>query len=149
MLRDDLRRESGLDRKDLTNDMAVNVGQTIVAAGMAISESLVVEAHQVQDRRVQVVNVDLVLDGVPAESSVAPCTMPAADAAAGHPHRESERMVLAAVGSLGRRSAAEFSAPDDERVVEQARELSDPCSSAAIGRSTAAQRLGRFSRRPL
>ena len=49
-----------------------NVGQAEVAAAVAVGQSFVVDAHEVEDRGVEVVDVDLVLDGVPAESSVAP-----------------------------------------------------------------------------
>ena len=45
----------------------VDVGQAEVAAAVAVRQLLVVEAHQVQDRRVQVVDVDAVLDRVEAE----------------------------------------------------------------------------------
>ena len=53
--------------QDLADDAAVDVGQAEVAAGVAVGELLVVEAEQVQDRGVQVVDVDLVLDGLEAE----------------------------------------------------------------------------------
>ncbi len=56
-----LDRDAELAREDLPNDVAVDVGQAVVAAAVAIGQPLVVEAHQVQDRRVQVVDVDLVL----------------------------------------------------------------------------------------
>ena len=58
------KSESG---QDLLHDVAVNVGEPVVAAGVAERQLLVVESHQVEDRRVQVVDVDLVLDRVPAE----------------------------------------------------------------------------------
>ena len=45
----------------------MHVGQAEVAALEAEGELRVVEAEQVQDRGVQVVNVDAVLDGVEAE----------------------------------------------------------------------------------
>ena len=45
----------------------MHVGQAEVAAGVAVGELLVVEAQQVQDRGVQVVDVDVVLDGLEAE----------------------------------------------------------------------------------
>ena len=47
------------------------------------------------------------------------------DAAAGHPHREPERVVIAAgaLGVLRRRLPAELAPPDHERGVEQARSL--------------------------
>ena len=51
--------------------------------------------------------------------------MPRLDAAAGHPHGEAARMVVAAVvvlrePALAVDGAAKLAAPDDERVVEQA-----------------------------
>ena len=42
---------------------SVHVGQAEVAAGVAVGELFVVEAQQVQDRGVQVVDVDRVFDG--------------------------------------------------------------------------------------
>ena len=51
----------------LLDDLAVDVGQPEVAAGVAVGELLVVEAQQMEDRGVQVVDVDLVLDGLEAE----------------------------------------------------------------------------------
>src|SRR3954469_23036763 len=53
--------------QDLPDYLAVHVGQAEVAAGVAVGELLVVEAHQVQDRRVQVVDVDRVLLRLEAE----------------------------------------------------------------------------------
>ena len=43
------------------DDLAVDVGQAKVAAGVPVGQPLVVEPQQVQDRGVQVVDVDLVL----------------------------------------------------------------------------------------
>ena len=54
-------------RDQLLHHLAVHVGQAEVAAGVAVGELLVVEAQQVQDRGVQVVDVDLVLHGLEAE----------------------------------------------------------------------------------
>ena len=48
----------------------MHVGQAEVAAGVAVGEAFVVEAHLVQQRRVKVVNVDSVLDGSIAEVRV-------------------------------------------------------------------------------
>ena len=79
-------------------------------------------------RRVQVVDVDLVLDGLEAELVGRAVDVAALDAAAGQPHREAVVVVVAAVDLAGvragrrqldRRRAAELAAPDDQRVVEQ------------------------------
>ena len=51
----------------------MHVGQAEVAAGVAVGQLLVVEAQQVQDRRVQVVDVDRFFStAVKPNSSVAP-----------------------------------------------------------------------------
>ena len=45
----------------------MDVGQAEVAAGEAVGERLVVEAEQVQDRGLEIVDVDRVLGDVEAE----------------------------------------------------------------------------------
>ena len=82
-----------------------------------------VEAQQVQDGGVQVVDVDLVLDGVPAEVVGGSESHAALDAAAGQPHRKPERVMFPAVVALARRRPAEFAAPQDQRVIQQAARL--------------------------
>ena len=53
-------------REDLLDHVPLHVGQPHVAAGVAVGQLLVVEAEQVQDGRVPVVDVDLALDGLVA-----------------------------------------------------------------------------------
>ena len=52
-----------ISRQDLARHAAAHVGQAEVAAAVAVGQPLVIEAHQVQDRGVQVVDVHAVLDG--------------------------------------------------------------------------------------
>src|SRR5262245_14321249 len=87
-------------RQNLLHDPAVDVGEPVVATAVTIGEPLVIEAHEVQDRRVQVVDVDLALQGMPAKLVGGAVHVPAAHAAAGKPHAETEGMVLAAVAAL-------------------------------------------------
>ena len=54
-------------RQNLPHHAAVDVGQAIVPAAVAVGQPLVVQPQRVQDRGVQVVDVHLVLYGVPAE----------------------------------------------------------------------------------
>ena len=49
------------------HDLAMHVGQAEVAAAVAVGEAGMVQAHQVQDGGVQVVDVHAVFDGVEAE----------------------------------------------------------------------------------
>ena len=79
----------------------MHVGQPEVAAGVAVGELLVVEAEEVQDRGVQVVDVDLLLDRLEAEFVGGAVDVAAAHAAAGQPHREAVVIVVAAVDLAG------------------------------------------------
>ena len=54
--RDPGRRE--LSGDEIVHHLAVHIRQAEIAAGVAVREFLMVEAQQVQDRRVQVVNVN-------------------------------------------------------------------------------------------
>jgi len=44
--------------EDLRDDLAVDVGEAVVATRVPIGETCVIDAHQVQDGGVQVVHVD-------------------------------------------------------------------------------------------
>ena len=98
----------------------MDVGQPHVAAAEAVGQSLVVDAQQVKHRGVQVVDLDLVLDGVVAVIVGGAVDGAALDSAAGEPHGEAIGIVIAAVGSLGHRRAAELAAPDHQSRFEQA-----------------------------
>ena len=53
--------------QQFVDDPPADVGQPLVAAVVEVGELLVVEAHQVQDRGVDVVDVGAVLDRVQAD----------------------------------------------------------------------------------
>src|SRR5262249_59006662 len=99
----------------------MDVGQAEVAAGVAVGELFVIESEEVKYCGVQVVHMDLLLDGL--ETQVVGCAVDVAslDAAAGHPHGEAVVVMVAAVhlslvraggGELDGRRSAEFPAPD-------------------------------------
>ncbi len=121
----------------------MHVGQAEIAAGVAVGQPFVVEAQQFQERGVQVVYVDLVLDGLEAEFVGGAVHLAAFDAASGEPHAEAVMIVIASVhfsrvGACLRqfdgRRAAEFATPHDQRFVEQAA-LLEIAASAPIARS--------------
>ena len=105
---------------------ALDIGQAEIAALETVGQFRVIESEQMQQRRVQIVHVDLVLHDVETEFVGFAESDARFDAAAGHPHRERLRMMIAAQFASGvriafhHRRAAEFAAPDDQRVVEQA-----------------------------
>src|SRR5262249_57149621 len=88
-------------RHDLFNDLAVDVGEAVVAALEAEGEALVVYAEQMQHRRVQIVDVNAILHNVVPEWACLAVHGSGFDATAGHPDAEAPRMVIAAV--VGRR----------------------------------------------
>src|SRR2546422_899598 len=101
------------------------VRQAIVSPLKLVRQLRVVDAETVQDGRVQVVNVDRLVDHVVAKLVRLAVRVAAPDAGAREPDGEAARMMVAAVVVGGQRSltvdrAAELAAPDDERVVEQA-----------------------------
>ncbi len=88
-----------------------DVGQAEVAAVEAVGQLRVVEAHQVQDRGVDVVDVDSVLDGLVAELVGGSVLDAALDAAAGHPGGEGVRVVVAARATLASRTCGRTRRP--------------------------------------
>ena len=99
--------------------------EALVEALVFDAEAFVVESELVEDGGVEVADVDGIFDDVVTELVSLAVGLARLDAATSHPHREAAGMVIASVVVLGERSltvdgAAEFAAPDDEGVVEEA-----------------------------
>src|SRR5205807_6159706 len=109
--------ESG---KQFLYDLPINICQTEVAPLEAQSKPFVIDAEQVQNRRVQVVNMHAVLDRREAELIRGAHVSSSLRAAAGQPHGVGIDVMIAAdrLTNLAHRRTAEFTAPDDQRVVE-------------------------------
>src|SRR5258706_15366684 len=102
-----------------------DVGQAEISTAVMVSEFGVVNPQQMQNRCVQVVHVHRFLSHLEAEIIGGAVDESAFDAAAGHPHREGERVVIAAVlypvsAHFDYRCAAEFGTADNQRDVEMA-----------------------------
>ena len=106
--------------QDLFGDGSVDVGEAEVAAGVAVGEAFVVEAEEMQDGGVPVVDVHLVVNGFVAVVVRHAVVHAAFDAAASHPHGEAFVVVVPAIGALAVRGAAKLAAPDDEGVFQEA-----------------------------
>ena len=50
-------------RNQIMDHVAMNIGETIVTPRIAVGELLVIEAHEVENRRIHIMDVDAVLDG--------------------------------------------------------------------------------------
>ena len=95
-----------MDLHDQRQSDGRHVGQAEVAALEAVGEPRVVDAQAVQDRGVEVVDVDGVSDDVVAVVVGLAVGDAGLDAAAGQPHREAAAVVVAAVVVLGERALA-------------------------------------------
>jgi hypothetical protein len=98
---------------------AVHVGEAETAALKFVSQLGVVETEQVQNGGVEIVNMNTIPDHVEAQIVGLSHHQAGFDAAAGQPHGEGIRVVIAAViAPLNHRGAAEFPAPDHQSVFE-------------------------------
>ena len=84
----------------------MNVGQPLVASAVSKRQFLVIESHLVQDRRVQVVEVDRVFDDRLTDFVGRAVHRSFFDAAAREPVGETFREVIASVAVLRIRSAS-------------------------------------------
>src|SRR6266481_9735599 len=106
----------------------MDVREAEVAALEAVGELLVINAHAVQDGRVQIVDVDRIFDDIVTVVVGLAEAETGLDSAAGHPDRITAAMVIAAIViffnfSLAIDGAAKFAAPDDQGVFKQTARL--------------------------
>ena len=98
----------------------MHIGEAEVAAVVAEGEFLVVQAELVEDRRVQVVHVDFVLDREVAEVVGLAIREAGFEAAASEQHGKTRGVMVAARAVfLGVGRAAKLAAPPHDRVFEQ------------------------------
>ena len=110
-------------REDAFHDVGgIDAGEAEIESLGADGEAFVVEAELVEEGGVDVVNVDGVFDGAEAEFVGLTVDGAAFEAAAGEPHGEGVDVVVAAGGfaDFAHGGAAEFAAPDDDGVIEEA-----------------------------
>ncbi len=99
----------------------MHVGQAELPPLELVRQPRVVEAEQVQQRRVQIVDVDAVVRRVETEVVGRAQRDARLDAAAGQPDREGVGVMIASVvAALHHRRAAKLAAPDHQRFVQQA-----------------------------
>ena len=108
--------------QNFSRDRPGNVRQAVVTAGMSIGELSMIEAEEVQHCRVEVMDGASVFNGVVAKFVGASIAKTSSDAASGHPHRESIRMMIPsfrAIAFLDRRGSPEFASPKNQGVIEE------------------------------
>ena len=97
----------------------MDVGQAKVPACVTIRQSFVIQAQQMQNRRVHVVHVNFILDNVIAKIIALSVDGAALNAAASEPHREGVRVMIPTIATLSCRRSAKLAAPPDERILQQ------------------------------
>ena len=119
--------ESGRLRQRFFNELAAVDRGPLGTAVVKIRQVEVIQPQQMQDRRMDVVNVIRLLDGAESDFVGRSDRLASLDARASHPDREAPGIVIsphrrAVIGRtiFVKRCSAEFSAPDDERFIEQA-----------------------------
>jgi len=130
--------------------MAVDVGETIVAALEFEGELFVVDTKEVKDRGLEVVDVDFVFHGIEADVITRSVGDTRLHAAAGHPDGVGVGMVIAAPlgtivkGTLDEGRASEFAGPNDEGVFEEATgfKITDQSGGGLVGVTTLVVELG-------
>src|SRR6202043_2273971 len=93
-------------RYDIVNHVPGHVGQPEIAAAVTVGQFGVIDAQQIQNCGVQVVHMDAFVDYFPAEIVRLPVDHSALHAAAGQPHGEAVRIVVAAVVHLAAHESA-------------------------------------------
>ena len=110
----------------------MHVGKPALDAVVIEAQLLVIEAQDMQDGGVEVIDGGNVFRGPVAKLVGRAVRESRFDAATSHPHREAVVVVVATIdlacvgargGEFDGRSAAEFTAPDDERRIEHAAPL--------------------------
>lgn len=106
------------------NNIPVDIRQAVMAALVFERQSCVIDPKAVQDRGVQIVNMNRIASHVVAEVVGFPVRHSTFDPAAGHPDREGPRMMVSPVVigcqfALTVHRSPEFTAPDHECVLQQ------------------------------
>src|SRR5438045_2990911 len=107
-------------RQNILHDMPLYIGQPKVTPLETIGQLFMIEAEQVQDRRLEIMDVDFVAGDSEAEFVGLTVGNAMFDAAPGEPDREAIGIMIAAKDLAGggaafaERSAAKFTAPDNQ-----------------------------------
>jgi len=111
--------------------------QALIEPLKSIGELGMIETEEMQDRRMQITNVNTVLDHVEAEVVRSAKSHARSHSSTGKPDGEGVWMMIATIATtaLHHGRASEFAAPDDKGVVEQPTllEILDETGSGLVG----------------
>ena len=126
-------RPLGASGENILHNVAMHLGQTAFQAVVIVREPFVIQAHEVEERGVEVVDRCFVDGGLESEFVAFPVAEGAFDSGSCEEARKRVRVVISA-GSVGLQEghAAELGAPHDEGVLSMSRCLRS-AMSAAVG----------------
>ena len=119
----------------------MHVGQTEISARVSISQLLVIQSHQVQNRRVKIVHAGLVLLCREAELVGGSAHGPSFDTTTREPNAKAVMIVIASelafasTVQLDCRRSAKLASPDDQRLIKESAslEITDKGGDGLIG----------------
>ena len=98
----------------------MDIGEAEVSALETIGQTEMIKSQQMEQRRVQIMHMDRILGNIEAEVIGFAMDVTCFQATTGHPHGKGTAVVVATVvAALHHRRAAEFTAPEHQRVIEQ------------------------------
>lgn len=103
--------------EDFGKDFAGDVGEAEMASVVEVGEALVIDAEQVEEGGMEVVDAGAVADGFVADFIRFAMGCSAFDASPGHPGEEPVGIMVASAVALRDGHSPEFPAPDDEGAV--------------------------------
>jgi len=118
------RRQQIVLRKNSLHDFTMYVCQTEIAALMSEREAFVVDSELLQNRRIEVMNVDGIFVDVVAEVVSLAVNRTTFYSGSGHPFGIAPRMMVSTVVGSGQSALAincpsKFSAPDHQRIIQK------------------------------
>ena len=100
------------------NDVTMHVGETHPTSSVLADQSFMIDPEQMKHRRMKIMDLERSIDRAIAELIRGAEGHAAPDTTTRHPDGIAMGVVIATVGSLGERRAAEFTGPDDQGLVE-------------------------------
>ena len=96
----------------------MDIREAHITPAKPIRQLRVVNPHQVQDGRMEVVHFHLVLDGVITPVIRGAIRHSTLDSTTSHPHREAVRVMIAAIATLCHRRSTKLTTPNHQSVLQ-------------------------------
>jgi len=96
-----------------------NIGETEIPSGITIGQSLMVETQEVQDCGMEVMDMNSILDAPKTKLIGLPVSHSPSHTTTGEPRRKAMMIMVATIPVFTGGCPAKFTAPEDERFVEQ------------------------------